>query len=407
MKKRLLFAWELGAGTGHVAPCVPLLKRLQARGWEIMAAVRDTTEVADVLRPLGITMLQAPICGRQFHGFDSVSYNFTEALLHFGYGDIRTLRGLAEAWGALCDLVKPDLILCSAAPTMQFVAQCRNLPHAMIGSGYNCPPPTSPLPLMRDWVAGVEQRLQNAEATVASVLTSVREQLFRQTGTYSTQNLFQNASTLLCTFRDLDHYPVRSKESAYHGILTAKRYPSVRVPEFEVFAYLRDCSQGQELISALAQSKLRTLVYWPDAPNDQHKRHQSTQLKIADRAVALENVLGGCRFVIGYGSHHLTAEALLAGKPVLLLPNYLEQELTGRAVERLGAGVSTAGKGRKVRFSRLLSQMSEDNNMRAAAECFAANQEQWSAESSAETLADRCEQINSSHSVVPRKVVAL
>lgn len=407
MKPRLLFAWELGAGTGHVAPYVPLLRRLQAQGWEITAAVRDTAEVADVLRPLGIAMLQAPICGRQFPGFDAVSYNFTETLLHFGYGDARTFRGLVEAWTSLCDVVAPDFILCSAAPTLQLVAQARKLPHAVIGSGYNCPPPMHPLPLIRDWAPGVEQRLQNAEATVMSVLSLVREQVFRLPGTYSTQALFQHSPALLCTFRELDHYPARPAGATFYGILSARRYPPVAAAEFEVFAYLRDCANGDALIAALAQSKLRTLVYWPDAPDAHHRRNQSTLLRFADRAVPLESVLGGCRFVISYGSHHLTAEALLAGKPLLVLPNYLEQELTGRAVERLGAGISTAGAGRKVRFNRLLSQMYDDAGFRLAAERFAANQDDWSADAASQALAVRCEQMASSHSVVPRKVVAL
>lgn len=406
MKRRLLFAWELGAGTGHVSPYLPLLRRMQARGWEIIAAVRDTMEVGQMLRPLGIKLVQAPVCARQFNGLGSVSYNFTEALLHFGYGEQRALHGLAEAWVSLCDLVKPDFILCSAAPTLQFVAQHRNLPHAMIGSGYNCPPSTHPLPLIRDWTAGVEQRLLNAEATVSSILTSVREQLFRLPGTYSTQQLFSLTPAQLCTFRDLDHYPARVQDSKYFGILTARRYPAVRVPEFEVFAYLRDCPQGDALIAALAQSKLRTLVYWPDAGHRHHYRHESSQLKISDRAVQLEHVLGGCRFVVGYGSHHLTAESLLAGKPLLLLPNYLEQELTCRAVERLGAGISTIGKGRKMRLNRLIAQMCDDESLRTAAEGFAAKQDSWSAEESAEALAESCENMVSSHLVAPRKVVA-
>lgn len=407
MKRKLLFAWELGAGTGHVSPYLPLLRRMQARGWEITAAVRDTMEVGDMLRPLGITMVQAPVCARQFNGFDSLSYNFTETLLHFGYGDTRALHGLVEAWVSLCDLIGPDLIICSAAPALQLVAQNRGLPHTIIGSGYNCPPPAHPLPLIRDWAPGVEQRLQNAEATVGSVLASVREKVFLEPGAYTTQQLFANSPAQLCTFRELDHYPARSADSAYFGILTARRYPAVRTSEYEVFAYLRNCAQGEALVSALAQSKLRALVYWPDAPNRNHFRHESGHLKITDRAVQLEHVLGGCRFVVGYGSHHLTAEALLAGKPLMLLPNYLEQELTCRAVEHLGAGISTVGKGRKMRFNRLIAQMCEDTSLQSAAQRFAANQDNWSAEESAESLAEKCEQLISSHLAAPRKVVAL
>ncbi|MDX2220452.1 MAG: hypothetical protein SF172_15655 [Burkholderiales bacterium] len=406
MKRRLLFAWELGAGTGHVSPYIPLLQCLQARGWEITVAVRDTAEVASLVRSHEFTLLQAPVSTRLFPGLDSTSYNYTETLLHFGYGDPQTLRGLSEAWVSLCDLVRPDLILCSAAPTLQFVAQCLGIPHAMIGSGYNCPPATRPLPLFRDWAPGVEQRLQNAEATVGSVLSTVREQVFRRTGPLSIQQLLSDSPAFLCTFHELDHYPAREAGAEYCGILSARRYPALAEAPCDVFAYLRG-AQGETVVSALAQSKLRALVYWPDAPDAAYQRFASEHLTISPRAVKLDQVIGGCRFVIGYGSHHLTAEALLAGKPLLLLPNHLEQELTCRAVERMGAGISNLGKARRQKPGRLLTQMIEDESLHAAAQAFAAQYEGWSAERSTEALAEHCEHMVSSHSAVVRKVVAL
>jgi hypothetical protein len=407
MNRRLLFCWELGAGTGHVSPYLPLLVALRSRGWDIAVAVRDTTEVSAMIRPHGFTLLQAPVCARLFSGVSADSFNMTETLLHFGYGDERSMRGLAEAWRALFNLYRPDLVLCSAAPTAQWVAQAEGLTHAMIGSGYNCPPPTQPLPLFRDWKPGVEQRLQNAEATVTSVLTAVRERVFHLGGTYTPQHLFGKTPELLCTFKELDHYPSRESDAVYHGILSARRFAALSARKYEVFAYLRDGPQTEGVIAALAQSRLRTLVYWPDAPTSNHRRLQGESLHFADRAIALEEVMGGCRFVVGYASHHLTAEALLTGKPLMLVPMFLEQELTARAVERIGAGISLTGKGRGLRLNRVINQMQDDVSLHESAQAFAARHASWSAHAAIEAVATRCEALLSNVSAVSRKVVAL
>ena len=411
MKRELLFCWELGAGTGHVSPYLPLLKALHARGWDISVAVRDTAEVSDMLRPLGFRLLQAPVCGRQFSGMEANSYNLSEILLHFGYGDVRTLSGLVEAWRSLFRLARPDLVLCSAAPTAQWVAQAEGIPSAMIGSGFNCPPVSQPMPLLRDWVPGVEQRLQNAEATASSVMTSVHAKLFPQTGTQSGvqsfQRLFADAFELLCTFRELDHYPSRGADARYHGVLSARRFPELSASPCEVFAYLRNGTQAETIVDALAQSKLRTLVYWPDASPQTVSRKRAGQVQFATQAVDLATVLGGCRFVVGYASHHLTTEALLAGKPLLLAPNYLEQELTARAVERMGAGISLAGKGRALRLNRVIGQMLDDTTLHETAREFGARYADWSAAAATESLADICQKLVSRNTAFPRKVAAL
>ena len=38
---RIVFAWELGEGMGHVVPYVPLLKALRSKGHRLLFALRD------------------------------------------------------------------------------------------------------------------------------------------------------------------------------------------------------------------------------------------------------------------------------------------------------------------------------------------------------------------------------
>jgi UDP:flavonoid glycosyltransferase YjiC (YdhE family) len=47
-----------------------------------------------------------------------------------------------------------------------------------------------------------------------------------------------------------------------------------------------------------------------------------------------------CDLAVLNGGHGVTCEMLLAGKPVLAVPLVLEQQMTGDAVKRVGAGES-------------------------------------------------------------------
>jgi UDP:flavonoid glycosyltransferase YjiC (YdhE family) len=81
--------------------------------------------------------------------------------------------------------------------------------------------------------------------------------------------------------------------------------------------------------------------------------------------------LRDCDAVLCPGGHGLTCAALLAGKPVLVLPEFAEQMLTARNVEALGAGlcVHPAADARALR--RALNRLADDAGMRARALEFA------------------------------------
>ena len=58
---RVLLAWELGAGTEHLAHLVPLALRMRARGHEPVFAVSDVTRAEATLGAHGLPYLQAPL----------------------------------------------------------------------------------------------------------------------------------------------------------------------------------------------------------------------------------------------------------------------------------------------------------------------------------------------------------
>lgn len=62
-------------------------------------------------------------------------------------------------------------------------------------------------------------------------------------------------------------------------------------------------------------------------------------LNIVNDAIDFARAIDDCDAVIGYGSHNLACEALLAGKPLALIAKNPDQPMTAERVKALGAGI--------------------------------------------------------------------
>jgi hypothetical protein len=88
----------------------------------------------------------------------------------------------------------------------------------------------------------------------------------------------------------------------------------------------------------------------------------------------------------------MTAQALLAGKPLLLLPTQVEQMLIARRVERIGAGVAVAPVSPTSDFALPLAILAEGKGHAESARAFAARYARLDRAAVLAGIADRCEQ---------------
>ena len=377
---RVIFCNELGEGTGHFAPYLSLLDALAQRGWQVSIAARNPAEAAPASHQRGFTLFQAPISTMAFAGLDSASFSYTEILHHFGYAHEGTLRGLYIAWKNLLSLTKPDLVLANAAPTAHLAAQSLGIPVLAVGSGFNCPPAVDPLPLIRDWQPGIEARIDASENLARRTVDAVLEG-FGDSRPNAWKGIY-DVPSLLCTLPELDHFPARGPGARYIGMLPTSGAAALPVdgPACDVFVYFRVNQFIEPLLSDLRRSGLRTTVYCADMSQADRTRWRSAGLDMLDRPANLGAILPQCRLVVNYAGHNLTAETLLAGKPLLLLPVHLEQDLTAQSVVRLGAGLSVRPGERTPRFRRLLERLLEETAFTDSAAAFATRYRDWTAE---------------------------
>jgi UDP:flavonoid glycosyltransferase YjiC (YdhE family) len=118
---RILCAWELGGGTGHLHILGPVGQALRARGHDVTYVLRDLVTASRFSAFSDAQLLQAPINSRVSRLPPSI--NYAELLNRVGYLDVDVLSALIEAWRGLLRLVGPDLVLAEHSPTALIAAR--------------------------------------------------------------------------------------------------------------------------------------------------------------------------------------------------------------------------------------------------------------------------------------------
>jgi UDP:flavonoid glycosyltransferase YjiC (YdhE family) len=107
--------------------------------------------------------------------------------------------------------------------------------------------------------------------------------------------------------------------------------------------------------------------------------------------MSASQLLAKCDLVVCHGSHQMTAQALLAGKPVLLLPTQLEQFLIMRRVVRFGAGLGVAQGTQNPDFAAAFAELSRNAVYVRKAVEFAARYQSHDRGAALATIVKRCE----------------
>jgi hypothetical protein len=391
----ILIAWELGAGLGHLMRAIPLVRRFCERGHDVSLAVRDLSRMPRSFEGLDVAYYQAPIKTTRTGKAVRTPRTLAHILHNSGYAVYDELRGRAEAWRSLYDLVRPDLILCDHSPTALLAAAGTGAAVATTGTGFCCPPDLYPLPDFRPWLPDASVQLRTDEDAVLRNVNRVLEswnvpELERLGQLYSRVD-----ECFLATFRELDHYPMRPNGRYWGAWPNAgghyPRWPQ-RGKGKRVFVYLHRFKALPDLLRLLNELQLPTLAYCDPLDPETRQNFASETLHFVDQRLDLSEVGRQCDFAILNAGHGTTVSMLLAGKPILQIPNQLEQTLTGLATVRLGAGLS-AEPTEPARIARSLTNLVTSDKFAQGAERFAARYAGFDPERQIDRLVARVNQL--------------
>ena len=387
---RVLFAWELGANYGHLARDIPIAERLRQTGHDVLFVVRDTRVAAELLGPQGFTFLVAP---RPLHPARLAfpPGNYAELLLAEGYGDSVQLLGLVEAWSEALRLYRPQLLVADHAPTALLAALLMEIPTAVCGSGFEIPPNVTPLPSIRPWEDIPVARLMRSEEAVLNSINRVAQRL-KQPALGRLGEIFTRSVRVFASFAELDHYGERSGED-YAGVFyQLQSSETVDWPTDVgkcIFAYLRPEVPGfLNALSVLRESGAAVVCVAPGLTKAQASHFSSTHMQVLPRPVAVSLLLRKADVVVGYGSIGFMAESLLAGVPILAIPQTVEQYLCSARLEAIGAGIMIGIERNREDVSEALSSLLNHSSHRHAARAFAEKYREYSLNIAADRVAN-------------------
>jgi hypothetical protein len=358
--RSILFAWELGAGLGHLMQMLPLATDLARQGHRVGVVLRDLDRAADIYGKAGVSFLQAPYWSRPAAFPFPKPATYAHMLANIGFGSYQPLLARACAWRNLFRLVKPDLIVFDHAPTALLASRGMEVRRVLIGSGFCCPPDVTqvedaeePWGVLRPGAAaeaGVE-RLKVDEAKVLEVANRVLAALKQPPLERLGQLYSEVDENLLTTLPELDHFPSRRNAGYWGPVLCEAGGGDAPVwPEGKgkrVFAYLKPFAAAETLLAELKRHGCPTLVYMERGPTPELRRSECGTLRFCRRRLELSRVAEECGAAVLNGGHGVTAQMLLAGKPVMEVPLAMEQRLLSSAVARLGAGVAASPRDRE------------------------------------------------------------
>ncbi|MCP4468654.1 MAG: glycosyltransferase family 1 protein, partial [Halieaceae bacterium] len=317
---RILFAWECGAGLGHLTRYSELIDQLIEDGYEILFAVCSLASAARVFGERPVTLVQAPVRMENLEEGVPSPRSYLHVLKNQGFANPEGLLGRFKAWLALYEMWQPDLIISDHSPTAVFTAQ--HYPGAklvMSGTSFTVPPDQHPfqaLPIAphftREVLLEEEQRFldQHINPLMQAMGGSRYDRLC---------DAFKADARWICQFREIDHYPDREAAN-YLGPAIAGAGESPVWPAGQgsrVFAYLKPYQDLAELLNLIRQLGLPTLIKGDRLPAGIERQFAGPTIRFADKLQDMIEVANNCDLGITNGSPTITSQFLLAGKPVL------------------------------------------------------------------------------------------
>ena len=339
---RVLFAWELGGGLGHLVRYRNLIDSLLTDGHQISFYARHADRAFEVYDSARVSLAPAPLVARPAVAPLARPDSYPEILLACGYHAPVALTDCVARWAAILRHQAPDVVVADYAPAA--VLACRALGQRVVvsGSGFFVPPRLSPLPPLRYWLPSDRPQLARHEAQLLAAMNQALAALGAPPAPSVADAVLGDASLLL-TFEEFDHcYERPAAEylgawpSAGFGI--APQWPATG--RYRVFAYLDRRVLLPEILAACAAVDASVCLYAPGYTAADLPPALAGRVWVAPGPVELRQAARDCDACLSNANINSMMTFLLAGKPQVVVPSTMEKYLVGRRLELLGAGLS-------------------------------------------------------------------
>ncbi|MFN3864493.1 MAG: glycosyltransferase [Erythrobacter sp.] len=333
--KRVLLAWEAGAGRGHVVTLARVARALRgvaacdaALGW--MDHAQEIAPYCDCVFPgvrLGInrearTARNAPPAA-----------TWAEYLLDCRFNETARIRTNVAWWIEVIRLRQIALVVADYAPNALMAARICGVPGVAVGTGYGIPPGE----LARFPVFLPEYATR--EADEAALVAAVNAAIVPLGGKplASLPQVYARDGEMVRTLPLLDPYAAQRPADCY--LPPVADYAGIADGRGnELFCYFSTREfENPALVEALATLGLPLACFLPNADAAVRERLRAAGAQISDHPLPVEEIAQRARLVFNSGQHGIACLALAAGLPQVCLPQHLEQLYHARRLEQAGA----------------------------------------------------------------------
>jgi hypothetical protein len=343
MSRKVLLAWELGGGRGHIRILGWAADSLRQRGYEPVFAIRERDAIDTIRASVkNAACLQAPIwpAFRDYSIADTPGSraSFADIIGDLGLRMPDAVATMVRAWRALVESVRPAAVIADFAPACLLACRGR-VPSIAVGDGFTLPPSTMetftqfengpPKYDERDLVGSVNEGLQNTCGVTIERLPEIF------------------AADRHCTgsFVELDPY------APHRRIATVAPWApdwdrTVATQRTEVFAYI---GVQPPLMATLAEAfryvvadGIAVRLHIPSMDPVTDAAFSGSGAIIEKEPVPFDAIHRRTRLAVSFGSFGFVSCGLAAGIPQIVLPLGMAMGCTAKAVQGLGAGCSVS-----------------------------------------------------------------
>lgn len=342
---KVLVVLELGAHLGHLLRLQPVMRALEFSGHEILLAVPDPAAAHKLLGDPRVKYVKCPTTHSQTGTKkpESEVVCYADILARYAFGQDEGLAHALDLWAALIGQCRPDVLLIEFAPLALLAARLHRLPAVHLAIGWEAPPASSTLPIIRP------RKLLDKASVVALEASMVRRINHHCSnagvvGLEWLSDLYKSAIQLLATLPETDHFGPRPRGRYIGPLFSTEFGPVVQWPKpspqrtpCRVFVYLQPDRSNLEILKALKAVGSQVIAVLPGLQANAAERLSDDLVQLYAHPVRLAGLLEQADITITNGGHGLNAASLLAGTPSLLIPRSVEHAMSAKRIHSIGA----------------------------------------------------------------------
>ncbi len=330
----VLFAWEWGAGVSHLLRFRPLAEHLRKKGHRVVVASRDLSNVHSIFGDQADAIYQSPTLTATVAAVIQSPPTIAELAWNLGYDTPGRVHGLVAAYRHILQQESIDAVVSDYGLAASIAAKTLGLRRLRIGTGFECPPETTPLTQLAHHAPSDSSSSPSKEAEVLAMINaSIRHWGVNELTSFA-EAIGESGKTLLATVPELDPYAVARNQLLratpnYLGTIEtggglAPVWPEQPGPK--VIAYLKPFPALRQVLARLAAMQCNVALVADGIPS--HWVHElGPRVLLQKGSVDLSMAARECSFALTNSNHGMSIRMLSLGIPVIGFPLFLEQRV--------------------------------------------------------------------------------